>query len=160
MRIRTSWRMGLVLLSVPLLAVACGGSGASSGSSSGGSAASASPTPAPEVKTATATVAGKQEKILTDQKGMTLYYYTPDKGGKVTCMGQCAALWPPLAAPSSSSKPTGGQGVTGPLATAANPAGGSVVTYKGKPLYTWVKDTQMGEVTGDGVNNVWHIAQP
>ena len=32
--------------------------------------------------------------------------------------------------------------------------------YKGKPLYTWAKDTKPGDVTGDGVNNVWHIAQP
>jgi len=32
--------------------------------------------------------------------------------------------------------------------------------YKGKPLYTWVKDAKPGDVTGDGVNNVWRIAQP
>ena len=32
--------------------------------------------------------------------------------------------------------------------------------YKGKPLYTWAKDAKPGDVTGDGVNNVWHIAQP
>jgi predicted lipoprotein with Yx(FWY)xxD motif len=32
--------------------------------------------------------------------------------------------------------------------------------YKGKPLYTWVKDAKPGDVTGDGVNSVWHIAQP
>jgi predicted lipoprotein with Yx(FWY)xxD motif len=32
--------------------------------------------------------------------------------------------------------------------------------YKGKPLYTWAKDTKPGDITGDGVNNVWHIAKP
>ena len=32
--------------------------------------------------------------------------------------------------------------------------------YKGKPLYTWAKDTKPGDVTGDGFNNVWHVAQP
>lgn len=161
MRIGRQWRTTLVLLSVPLLAAACGGAASSSGSSSGGSAASsASPTPAPDVKTATATVAGKQETILTDQKGMTLYYYTPDKGGKVTCTGQCAAAWPPLAGPAGSSKPAGGQGVTGPLATASNPAGGSVVTYKGWPLYTWVQDKKPGDTTGQGVKGVWFVATP
>ena len=33
--------------------------------------------------------------------------------------------------------------------------------YKGKPVYTWVKDTKPGDTTGDGFNNgVWHIAKP
>ena len=33
--------------------------------------------------------------------------------------------------------------------------------YKGKPLYTWVKDTKPGEISGDGVAaNTWHIARP
>jgi predicted lipoprotein with Yx(FWY)xxD motif len=32
--------------------------------------------------------------------------------------------------------------------------------YKGKPLYTWSKDAKAGDVTGDGVNNVWRIAVP
>jgi predicted lipoprotein with Yx(FWY)xxD motif len=33
--------------------------------------------------------------------------------------------------------------------------------YKGKPLYTWTKDSKAGDITGDGFNNgVWHIAQP
>jgi predicted lipoprotein with Yx(FWY)xxD motif len=153
--------MSLVLLSVPLLAAACGGSASSGGSSSSGSAASTpSPAAAAQVKSATATVAGKQETVLTDEKGMTLYYYTPDKGGKVTCTGQCAALWPPLAPSSGSSKPTGGQGVTAPLATAPNPAGGTVVTYNGWPLYTWVKDKAPGDTTGQGVQGVWFVATP
>src|SRR5439155_23477493 len=32
--------------------------------------------------------------------------------------------------------------------------------YKGKPIYTWHKDQKPGDITADGVNNVWHIAQP
>ena len=32
--------------------------------------------------------------------------------------------------------------------------------YKGKPLYLWVKDAKAGDVTGDNVNNVWHVAKP
>ncbi|MCB1351011.1 MAG: hypothetical protein KDK11_21085, partial [Maritimibacter sp.] len=31
---------------------------------------------------------------------------------------------------------------------------------KGMPLYTWVNDTAPGDVTGDGVNGVWHLAKP
>jgi predicted lipoprotein with Yx(FWY)xxD motif len=38
--------------------------------------------------------------------------------------------------------------------------GGKQWAYKGKPLYTWAKDTKPGDGTGDGVNNLWHIAAP
>jgi hypothetical protein len=33
--------------------------------------------------------------------------------------------------------------------------------YKGKPLYTWKKDSAPGHTTGDGFNHgVWHMATP
>ena len=32
--------------------------------------------------------------------------------------------------------------------------------YKGKPLYTWVKDAKPGDRTGDGFNNAWRVARP
>ena len=38
--------------------------------------------------------------------------------------------------------------------------GGKQWAYKGKPLYTFHKDAKPGDATGDGVNNVWHIAAP
>jgi predicted lipoprotein with Yx(FWY)xxD motif len=35
------------------------------------------------------------------------------------------------------------------------------LAYRGKPLYTWVKDQKPGDTTGEGVNNnTWHVAQP
>jgi predicted lipoprotein with Yx(FWY)xxD motif len=57
------------------------------------------------------------------------------------------------------------------MASASDKASGSysIVTrddgskqwaYKGKPLYLWVKDQKPGDMTGDGVNNVWHTAKP
>jgi predicted lipoprotein with Yx(FWY)xxD motif len=34
------------------------------------------------------------------------------------------------------------------------------MAFKGKPLYTWAKDTKArGDKTGDGVNNIWHVAK-
>src|SRR5690349_2267616 len=39
------------------------------------------------VQTANATVAGKSETILTDAKGRTLYYFTPDSSKTVACTG-------------------------------------------------------------------------
>jgi predicted lipoprotein with Yx(FWY)xxD motif len=32
--------------------------------------------------------------------------------------------------------------------------------YKGMPLYLWAKDQKPGDKTGDGFNNLWHVAKP
>ncbi|MBL8441360.1 MAG: hypothetical protein JNK96_09070, partial [Betaproteobacteria bacterium] len=31
--------------------------------------------------------------------------------------------------------------------------------FKGKPLYFWSKDQKPGDTTGEGFNNVWHVAK-
>ena len=46
-----------------------------------------------------------------------------------------------------------------------NPATESVETvyqwaYKGEPLYFYFEDSAPGDLNGDGVNGVWHIARP
>ena len=92
-------------------------------------------------------------KALVDAKGMTLYTFDRDAAGKSNCNGQCAQNWPPLMAAADAA-------ASGDWSVVTRDDGAKQWAYKGKPLYTWVKDTQAGEVTGDGVNNVWHIAQP
>jgi predicted lipoprotein with Yx(FWY)xxD motif len=92
-------------------------------------------------------------KALVDTKGMTLYIFDKDSAGKSACNGQCAQNWPPLMA-------AAGASASGDWSVVTRDDGGKQWAYKGKPLYTWVKDIQPGEVTGDGVNNVWHIAAP
>jgi predicted lipoprotein with Yx(FWY)xxD motif len=92
-------------------------------------------------------------KALVDQKGMTLYVFDRDSGGKSSCTGQCAQNWPPLAA-------AAGEQASGDWTVTTRDDGSRQWAYKGKPLYTWSKDTKPGDVTGDGVNNVWHIARP
>ncbi len=92
-------------------------------------------------------------KVLTDAKGMTLYTFAKDSGGKSACNGKCAVNWPPLMAAS------GEKGGTG-YSMIKRDDGKMQWAYKGKPLYTWVKDKKPGDVTGDGVNKVWHIAKP
>jgi predicted lipoprotein with Yx(FWY)xxD motif len=114
-------------------------------------------TPTATVLSATATVDGTSKTILTDNKGMTLYLFTPDKGGKVTCTGGCLAVWPALI----SGSPTAGAGVTGTLTTVANPDGkGQQVVYNGWPLYYYVKDTKPGDVTGQNVGAKWFVVPP
>jgi len=138
-----------------LLLAACGGSSGS------GAASTPAPTPTPVLKTATATVAGQSETILVGENGMTLYYYTPDKGTRqATCTGQCLALWPPLLMPAGITKPTGEKGVNGTLGTVTSPAGGMQVTYNGWPLYFWTKDKAPGDTTGQNVAGKWFVVPP
>ncbi len=91
--------------------------------------------------------------VLTDANGMTLYIFDKDKDGVSACYDECAANWPPLMAPEGA-KAEGDYGITERKDDTYQ------WTYKGMPLYTWVKDTKPGDVTGDGVKDVWHAAKP
>ena len=91
--------------------------------------------------------------VLTNQEGMTLYTFDKDTEGKSACNGPCAANWPPLMA-SDDAKASGSYGIV------VRDDGKKQWTYKGKPLYTWIKDQKPGDKSGDGVNNVWHTATP
>ena len=98
---------------------------------------------------------GKTDKgeVLTDHKGMTLYTFDKDSGGKSMCNGDCATNWPPLMA-GAGAKDEGGYTVV------TRDDGSKQWAYKGKPLYTWVKDKKAGDATGDGVKDVWHVVKP
>ena len=39
---------------------------------------------------------GEYGKYLVDDKGMSLYLFEADEGGKSTCYDACAGAWPPL----------------------------------------------------------------
>lgn len=91
--------------------------------------------------------------VLTDAKGMTLYTFDKDEGGKSACYDKCAENWPPLLAPD-------GAVAEGEFGTVERSDGQIQWTYDGQPLYLWIKDTAPGDVTGDGVNGVWHAAKP
>jgi len=93
--------------------------------------------------------------MLVNDAGMTLYTFDRDttNSGKSVCNGQCIALWPALSAPDNAA-------AKGDWTVVTRDDGKKQWAYKGKPLYTWVKDTKAGDTTGDKVNNVWHIAKP
>jgi predicted lipoprotein with Yx(FWY)xxD motif len=88
--------------------------------------------------------------ILVDSKGITLYDFVQDKGGKSSCYGACAALWPPLI---TKGKPVAGRGVRASLlGTTKRKDGKLEVTYNGHPLYYFVSDRKPGQTTGQGIN--------
>ncbi len=105
---------------------------------------------APPTKTGTTT----KGAVLTDAKGMTLYTFDKDSGGKSACNGPCATNWPVLKAEASDAAGGGYTIIT-------RDDGSRQWAYKGKPLYTFAKDQKPGDITGDGfLNGAWHLAQP
>ncbi|MFS8038837.1 hypothetical protein ACI7BZ_18075 [Xanthobacter sp. AM11] len=93
-------------------------------------------------------------KALVDASGMTLYVFAKDKDGASNCNGPCATNWPPL-------KAAAGAAAAAPWSIVVRADGSSQWAYKGKPLYTWTKDKQPGDVTGDGfLEGAWAIARP
>ena len=146
-----SWLRGLGLATGLLLAIAACGSAPSGRSASTGPASK--PT-SYTVKAVSKAVSGRQESVLTNSEGMTLYYYTPDKGKTVTCTGGCAKAWPPLTLPRGMSKASGGAGVAGSYVVSG------VVTYNGWPLYTFTGDKSASDAAGQGVGGVWFVATP
>ncbi len=97
---------------------------------------------------------------LTGSNGMTLYTYTKDTAGVSNCMGTCASNWPPYVVTDTSSFTNLETGITGKVATLTRADGTMQVTYKGKPLYFYVKDMQVGDAKGQGVGGVWFVATP
>lgn len=105
-------------------------------------------------QTAPATTADTSKgKALVDGKGMTLYIFDRDATGKSSCNGPCATNWPALTAAADAK-------TAGDWTIVTRDDGGKQWAYKGKPLYTFNKDAKPGDASGDGLNNVWHIAAP
>ena len=86
-------------------------------------------------------------RILVDGRGHTLYLFAKDSRGKSTCVGGCAAFWPPLIA---TGKPLAGPGVKSKLLGTTRRADGRLqVTYNHHPLYSFVKDARKGDTKGE-----------
>jgi predicted lipoprotein with Yx(FWY)xxD motif len=97
-------------------------------------------------------------KVWTDQKGMTLYTFDNDKKGETmsACTDKCITAWPPFLA-AEGDKAEGDWTIID--VKDKDGAMKKMWAYDGMPLYTWFKDTKPGDVTGDGVGGVWHVAK-
>jgi predicted lipoprotein with Yx(FWY)xxD motif len=149
----------LTALLAALVVAGCGGSAspASSPATSGSSGSSAA-----TVQVATKNVPGLGQ-VLVNDKGLTLYSFVPDKHSKVTCVGACAAVWPPLMAASGQKPVATGLAKSSLLGSDPDPSGGQVVTYNGWPLYTYVTDTSPGQAKGQALNlngGLWYVLSP
>jgi predicted lipoprotein with Yx(FWY)xxD motif len=136
---------GVSLVALALLGGALAAAGSAAGGSQGGKAAAGS-------QLHTASIGGVT--VLTNAKGLTLYWFAPDTSSKSVCNGSCAAYWPPVRGPL-----TAGPGVTGRLGTITRADGSTQETYNGHPLYTYIGDSGPGQAHGNNVNlngGLWH----
>jgi predicted lipoprotein with Yx(FWY)xxD motif len=94
----------------------------------------------------------KMGKAMATQKGMTLYTFDKDDKDKSNCDTSCLKKWPAFHA-AAKAKAEGSWTVV----KAAD--GKEMWAYEGKPLYTFTGDKKAGDMNGDGVGGVWHMAK-
>ncbi len=103
--------------------------------------------------TAFASPSGVTEKAgaFVAPDGKALYTFARDTmPGKSACNGPCLANWPALKADSDAKD-------DGDWTVITRDDGGKQWAYKGKPLYTFAKDTSGGAASG--VSPVWPLAK-
>jgi predicted lipoprotein with Yx(FWY)xxD motif len=83
--------------------------------------------------------------------------FKKDSKGKSACAGPCVQAWPVYyrekVVPAGSLEASS-------FGTITREDGEKQTTYKGMPLYYWVKDAAPGDITGHGVKEVWFLATP
>ncbi len=87
--------------------------------------------------------------VLADAQGRTLYIFDREAAGVPLCEGECARLWPPLLS-------DGNSAMAAPFFLLPREDGSRQWAWNGRPLYRWIGDHEAGDVTGDGMNGVWH----
>jgi len=97
-------------------------------------------------------------KYLTDNKGMTLYWFQKDSSGKSACVGECVVKWPIFYAEEKISPPPGVKDEDFGVITRED--GKKQTTFRGYPLYYWFQDKVPGDTKGHKVNNVWFVIDP
>jgi predicted lipoprotein with Yx(FWY)xxD motif len=169
-----------LLITGCLFAAACGSSSSSSSSagagnstaSTGVSAASSGGRYSSGGSTSSATPAGGATKVSTKHgklgtilaagpKHMTVYLFQADKGPKSSCTGRCATAWPPVT--TSGTPMATGSAVSADLGTTMRAGGVEQVTYKGHPLYYFIKDKDDGDSYGQGAHAFgadWYVLAP
>jgi predicted lipoprotein with Yx(FWY)xxD motif len=91
-----------------------------------------------------------KDGVMADHKGMTLYTFDKDTGGKSVCTGECAEHWPPF-------KAEAGAKAEGKWTVVKRDDGTMQWAYDGKPLYYFMKDKKPGDKEGDKMKDVWHV---
>ncbi len=115
-------------------------------------AAAAPATAAPAAGEAQATVTVRSSafgRILFDSRGFTLYAFTRDPRGRSACYGACATAWPPYIVRGALRAPAGVKRSL--LGTTRRSDGSRQLTVAGRPVYFYVGDRRVGQVSCQNV---------
>jgi len=94
----------------------------------------------------------KADGILVTSAGLTVYTFDKDTvEGKSACSGGCIAVWPAVSADDAK--------LSAPYGSITRDDGSKQLTYKGKPLYTFVQDKKAGDRNGDNAKEIWHVVK-
>jgi predicted lipoprotein with Yx(FWY)xxD motif len=154
----------LTPIAIALLIAGCGGNNKSSSSTAaagGNTSSSASNNPYGQSTSSSSSSATQAALITTKHdkklgtilaygpKHLTVYLFQGDKGQSSSCMGACASVWPPV-----TGKPQASAGaMSSDLGTIKRADGSTQVTYKGNPLYLYVKDKDDGDAYGEALKS-------
>ena len=97
--------------------------------------------------------------LAAGHKKMTVYLFEADHGPASHCSGPCAAAWPPVTGTATAS----GDAKSSDIGTIKRADGSTQVTYKGHPLYFFVKDKDDGDAYGQNVHAFgadWYVLAP
>jgi predicted lipoprotein with Yx(FWY)xxD motif len=128
---------------------------------SGAQTKAAAPAKKPSITLGVAS--SKLGNIMVDDKGLSLYMFTPDARNVSVCEAACLTAWPPIMLGKDDTladvELTGGLRRS-LLGVAMRENGSRHVTYNGWPLYYWFRDAKAGDVLGQWVGNVWFVLSP
>ena len=153
-----------LLTSVTLLLLsACGGGSSTNATMVVPAPTTPTPPSAPsfpsQVAAPVISVVNDNGSLVLAESGLSLYTFDHDSLNTSTCEGTpedtntCAGKWPPLLAADGAIA-----SATMTIITRSN--GDKQWALKGQPLYQWHDDTSQGDIGGDNIKNVWHLARP
>lgn len=92
--------------------------------------------------------------VLTDTSGKTLYVFTNDhsNSGGSNCNNTCATKWPPLLASDDDQ-------ASGDYSIVTRDDNSKQWAFHGMPLYRFTNDSTPGDSVGEGIKNIWYVAQ-
>jgi predicted lipoprotein with Yx(FWY)xxD motif len=167
-------RFVLPCLLAAVVVAGCGSSSSSSSATSAAPAASSSSTTATSTSSSASSSAAPAAKpvVLTTKhdkklgtilaagsKKMTVYLFEADKGDKSHCSGACAGAWPPVIGTATAH----GGAKASDIGTTMRSDGMTQVTYKGHPLYFFIKDKDDGDAYGQNSHAFgadWYVLAP
>jgi len=148
-------------IAIALLIAGCGSSSKKTASTPAGTTAAASNNPYGQSSSSSSSTSSQAAMITTKHnsklgtilafgpKRLTVYLFEGDKGQSSSCTGACASVWPAVTGNPQAS----GAAMSADLGTIKRSDGTTQVTYKGHPLYLYVKDKDDGDAYGEAIKS-------